>query len=104
MESTKFNPKCIAECLTILEWKIFSSIDRNELCHKKWDGHNKAGSKIVSMIDRSNAISLWCASLILGQKEKSRISAVKGLIILANVLFYYFIIVTCFFFVFFKAL
>src|SRR5690349_18861829 len=86
---TSFKPKELAQQLTLLEWKMFQSINRDEFYNKAWSGDNREVSSpnILKMVKRSNEISYWVATLIVLQKDiKVRSRVMEKLIAIAKVI------------------
>lgn len=84
---SSYKPKEIAQQMTLLEWKMFRRIDRDEFYNKGWsrDTREKTSSNITAMIRRSNEVSMWVASLLLVQKDiKLRSRTMEKLIAVAK--------------------
>lgn len=79
----------VAEQLTLLESRMFKSINLSELYSRGWMKENKnvEAPYIMTMITHSTKVSHWVASLILNQKEENnRIRAIQRVITIAQVI------------------
>ena len=77
----------IARQLTIIEFEVFVTIKPSELLNQSWN-KNKEQYKsphILSLIERSNNLSYWIASLILwNQKVNERVNVIVKMLQIAN--------------------
>jgi len=77
----------IARQLTLIEFRLFQRIQSSELLFQSWNKETlkPRAPNIMGMIERSNKISLWVASLILWfSKMKERSNIVTKLVNIAQ--------------------
>eukprot|EP01119_Soliformovum_irregulare_P002983 TRINITY_DN13252_c0_g1_i1.p1 TRINITY_DN13252_c0_g1~~TRINITY_DN13252_c0_g1_i1.p1 ORF type:complete len:460 (-),score=94.87 TRINITY_DN13252_c0_g1_i1:124-1503(-) len=73
--------------LTLLEYKLFQNIDRTEFYNKGWmrDSKLTTSPNITAMIQRSNHMSLWVATMIINQQEqRKRIKIAQKMLCIAQ--------------------
>jgi hypothetical protein len=67
------NSQEIAQQLTVIEYNLFSKIQPSELINQAWNGQaaRRRAPHVLDLIQRTNRLSFWIASLLLWQPTLS---------------------------------
>jgi len=74
--------------MTLLEWRLLNKIDKDEFFQNGWSKEDTASTtspNILEMIEHSNRVSHWVATLVLAQQDiDGRTSVIENLVEIAD--------------------
>eukprot|EP01130_Rhizamoeba_saxonica_P018955 TRINITY_DN9680_c0_g1_i1.p1 TRINITY_DN9680_c0_g1~~TRINITY_DN9680_c0_g1_i1.p1 ORF type:complete len:1102 (-),score=225.29 TRINITY_DN9680_c0_g1_i1:53-2944(-) len=85
---TEYKASAIALQLTIIDFDIYSRIEKSELLGQAWTNEKLLSSNVLALVERLNKISYWVAtSILMPNKPRDRAKIFQRMINIAKVLY-----------------